>query len=225
MCNTARRRCTSEHCTVTGDIAPCNSSMDLIQHASQEATRMKNWSAHSDDLLSATRGHDRLSMLIPACDFTCASMSHTVCLHFEAHEASKTSSKEAVWVRSQKPPSGTGAIGLVGLPLLCRFRAVLACFCLCPFFSVFPSPPLPPALLSPTTKKGENRRPVKRRSGLSTGRPVCRGLKVDDIRSVSGGSGLSSGRPVCKWTTSALSINIQNAEHPVCKWTPKTSGL
>ena len=93
------------------------------------------------------------------------------------------------------------------------------------FFFVSPSPPLPPALLSPTTKKGENRRPVKRRSGLSTGRPVCRGLKVDDIRSVKRTSGLSSGRPVCKWTTSALSINIQNAEHPVCKWTPKTSGL
>ena len=103
---------------------------------------------------------------------------------------------------------------------------VLACFSLCRFSSsVSPSPPLPPALLSPTTKKGENRRAVKRRSGLSSGRPVCRGLKVDDIRSVSGGSGLSSGRPVCKWTTSALSINIQNAEHPVCKWTPKTSGL
>ena len=103
---------------------------------------------------------------------------------------------------------------------------VLARFPLCRFFSsVSPSPPLPPSFLSPTTKKGENRRPVKRRSGLSTGRPVCRGLKVDDIRSVSGGSGLSSGRPVCKWTTSALSINIQNAEHPVCKWTPKTSGL
>ena len=40
-------------------------------------------------------------------------------------------------------------------------------FSLCRFFSsVSPSPPLPPALLSPTTKKGENRRPVKRRSGL-----------------------------------------------------------
>ena len=117
--------------------------------------------------------------------------------------------------------------GLVGLSLLCRFRAVLACLSLCLFYFC-PSLRLllcPPALLSPTTKKGENRRPVKRRSGLSTGRPVCRGLKVDDIRSVSGRSGLSSGRPVCKWTTSALSINIQNAEHPVCKWTPKTSGL
>ena len=128
-------------------------------------------------------------------------------------------------VKKSRPPSFLFAIHRFFWPWAFFSFVVLARFPFVLFSPVSPCPPLPPALLSPTTKKGENRRPVKRRSGLSTGRPVCRGLKVDDIRSVSGGSGLSSGRPVCKWTTSALSINIQNAEHPVCKWTPKTSGL
>ena len=65
-------------------------------------------------------------------------------------------------------------------------------------FGVFRLCPLSaPALLSPTTIKGQNKRSVKRRSGLSTGAPVCRGLLTAKTGFVNGQAGLLTAKPVC----------------------------